>query len=124
MTRNRFLLLLILILIAAASVMAMGLVEAQNILNWLRGTDLTIHWTAESDEEIAGFHLYRADSPSSEFVRVNNSLITATSARAGTSEYRFVDKNVIRGRTYYYKLAIVYNSGQEIRKGPYAVTAD
>lgn len=124
MTRKRFSLLILLILVVAASVAAMGLVETPGLLDWLRGTELTIHWTVEGDDDVVGFHLYRADSASSEFEQINDALITATSVRAANSEYRFVDKNVIRGQTYYYKLSIVYASGQEVRKGPYAITAD
>lgn len=125
-TRKRFFLFLLLIVMVAATVAAMSLVEPRSFLNWLRRTELTIHWQTESEDDIAGFNLYRADSPGGDFIKINQSLITLNASKAGNgqSEFRFVDSNVIRGRTYYYKLAIVYRSGQVIRKGPYAITAD
>lgn len=123
-SRKRYLLILVLILLLAATLAAATLAERRDLLHMIRQSELTIRWKTESDEDIVGYNLYRADSPGGRFVRVNRTLIAHDAQQPNKSGFTYVDENVVRGETYYYQLEIIYRQGREIRKGPYAITAD
>lgn len=63
---------------------------------------VTIHWRANQETDIAYYKVYRNNAPTGTFTLVGTS--------TGTS---FVDTNVVNGNTYYYAVAAVDNAGQE-----------
>lgn len=80
-----------------------------------RETSLTITWTTESELDIIGFNLYRADTIDGEFEKINNELIPPAADPFVGGDHAFVDENVIRGKAYYYQLETVDRNGITIR---------
>jgi hypothetical protein len=80
-----------------------------------RDTTLNIHWTTESELDIVGFNLYRADSAEGEFVKINSELIPPAADPFVGGEHTFVDENVTRGKYYYYQLETVDRNGNTTR---------
>jgi hypothetical protein len=81
----------------------------------LQETTLTINWTTESELDIIGFNLYRADSAEGDFVKINDELIPPAADPFIGGEHAFVDEEVTRGQTYYYQLETVDRNGNTTR---------
>jgi uncharacterized delta-60 repeat protein len=84
------------------------------------GSDaILLQWETASELDILGFALYRAGSPDGVRTRLNEGLIPgqAPGSPVGSS-YRFVDKNVVAGTTYYYWLEGVDVYGSALQRGP------
>ncbi len=122
--RRGKLILIIILLLGLVIVSALVLRWQPQLLTSLTRTDLVIRWTTESELDIAGFNLYRSDTPDGEFVKINVELIPPAPDPFVGGEHKFVDENVIRGRTYYYQLESVSRHGGTTIQGPFAIPAD
>ena len=81
-------------------------------------------WTTESEVDLAGFNLYRSDSPDGPYVKVNATLIPGALDPLLGGKYAYTDTNVVAGRTYYYKLEDVELDGTTTLHGPIEVVAE
>jgi hypothetical protein len=89
----------------------------------LKETSLTIRWTTESELDIIGFNLYRADSAEGEFEKINSELIPPSADPFIGGEHTFVDEDVTRGETYFYQLETVDRHGNTTRSETIELTA-
>lgn len=79
---------------------------------------ITLHWRIESADENYGFILYRAESESGPWTRVNKKIIPGIGGTtADPHEFEYVDTDVIRGKDYWYRLIEVSLSGVESQMG-------
>ena len=85
---------------------------------------VVVEWTTESEVDLAGFNLYRSESPAGPYVKVNASLIPGASDPLLGGQYAYTDTNVVAGRTYYYKLEDVDLDGTTTLHGPIEVVAE
>ncbi|MCX5895484.1 MAG: hypothetical protein NTZ51_06610 [Proteobacteria bacterium] len=83
--------------------------------------EVTLVWITGSEIDNGGFNLYRSDSEEGEYIKINDTLITAE-GNAGGSSYEFVDKDVKNGKTYYYKLEDVDLNGNSTFHGSVSAT--
>jgi hypothetical protein len=65
---------------------------------------IDIEWETETEIDTAGFNIYRSNSAEGEFVRINPQIIPSQSDAVSGATYLYTDKNVERGKTYYYQL--------------------
>jgi len=68
---------------------------------------VALEWSANSEDELAGYNVYRSTSSFDEIssaTKLNSSLVSATS---------YTDESVSRGTTYYYRLTAVDDDGNE-----------
>lgn len=89
----------------------LGLAAAIVIIQVGSPAQIEIEWETETEFETAGFNIYRSDDPDADFLRINDRLIASESDAAAGAAYIFVDENVERGKTYYYRLEDVEYSG-------------
>jgi hypothetical protein len=82
-----------------------------------------VEWTTESEVDVAGFNLYRSESPDGPYVKINTALIPGSSDPLLGGEYVYTDTNVVAGQTYYYKLEDVDLDGTTTLHGPIEVVA-
>ena len=61
-------------------------------------------WKENSEDDLAGYNIYRSTTPGSGYQKINTSLIRW---------YRYTDKDVTTGETYYYVVTAVNTSGGE-----------
>lgn len=87
-----------------------------------RAGTIVIQWTTESERDNAGFNIYRAEAGQAEYFKVNDSLIPSEGTATQGASYRFVDKTVKIGRTYYYKLEDIDLNGTSTMRGPVSAT--
>ncbi len=72
---------------------------------------ILLKWETASEIDNMGFNIYRAESATGEFIKINDALIPAKGSATEGAAYRFVDWNVERGKTYYYKVEDIDTSG-------------
>ena len=85
---------------------------------------VVVEWTTESEVDMAGFNLYRSESPDGPYVKVNAALIPGSSDPLLGGKYVYTDTNVVAGHTYYYKLEDVELDGTTTLHGPIEVVAE
>jgi len=83
-----------------------------------------VEWTTESEVDVAGFNLYRSESPDGPYVKTNPALIPGASDPLLGGKYTYTDTNVVAGQTYYYKLEDVDLDGTTTLHGPIQVVAE
>jgi hypothetical protein len=88
------------------------------------GAAVQVNWQTAQEVANVGFNLYRADSRTGEFKKINPSLIPALSFSASGRSYGFVDSNVVLGDLYYYKLEDIDIYGKRTMHGPICVDWD
>ena len=72
------------------------------------GPRAVLRWKARSEKGVYGYLVYRANVENGRYQRVNAEIIhVSTSEFDEPSEYRFVDRNVETGRTYFYYLETI-----------------
>ncbi|WP_025321119.1 fibronectin type III domain-containing protein [Deferrisoma camini] len=65
---------------------------------------IRVQWSPPADPDVAGFHVYRAESPSEEFARLTGQPLRARA---------YDDTSVLGGRLYRYAVSAVDRSGNE-----------
>jgi len=83
----------------------------------IRGKAL-ITWETHSEVDNAGFHIWRAMGPKSEFLRLTSDLIPAQGFAYRGALYAYEDAAVLPGFTYFYKLEDVDMNGTSTFHGP------
>ncbi|MDZ7401005.1 MAG: T9SS type A sorting domain-containing protein [candidate division KSB1 bacterium] len=83
---------------------------------------VTLKWTTQSETENYGFQLYRSRSKDRDYQQITRTLIPGAGNSSQVHHYSFVDRDVMMGETYYYKLADVDFSGTIKFHGPIIVT--
>ncbi|NOX88983.1 MAG: S8 family serine peptidase [Calditrichaeota bacterium] len=81
-----------------------------------------LSWRTESEIDNLGFNILRSNSANDDFRTIASFLSDSTLRGLGTSsagkEYRFIDKTVKAGNTYYYLLEDVSINGSKTKHGP------
>jgi len=68
-----------------------------------------LEWETAVETAHAGFNVYRRSVSEREYVQLNSNLIKAD----GTRKYRYLDRNITVGETYYFKLEDVSLTGEK-----------
>jgi hypothetical protein len=67
-------------------------------------TPIKIEWETETEVNTAGFNLYRSTRRDGEFTKINRQLIPSEGSSVSGAAYAYIDRDVVAGQTYYYKL--------------------
>jgi hypothetical protein len=71
-----------------------------------------LKWETASEIDTAGFNIYRADAEDGVYNKINMALIPAKGSATEGAAYKFVDWNVEKDKTYYYKLEDIDSTGK------------
>lgn len=63
-----------------------------------------IEWETATEQNTAGFQLYRSSTPAGDFELITPAMIASEGSAVSGSHYSFVDSGVEPGETYYYLL--------------------
>ncbi len=96
---------------------------AQGAVSTPSPASVVVEWTTESELNLAGFNLYRSETPEGPYTKVNDALIPASLDPIAGGSYAYTDTNVIAGVTYFYKLEDVELDGGSITHGPLQIAA-
>lgn len=81
-----------------------------------------LEWNTESEIDNAGFNIYRAESESGAYIKINESLIPSQGSSTEGAVYEFTDSNVQNRKTYFYKLEDIDLNGTGTLHGPVSAT--
>lgn len=73
----------------------------------LLASSVSLAWTPNTETDLAGYWVYRTQTPGTNYVRLNTSVISSPS---------FVDTTAVAGTTYYYTVSATNTSGLESGK--------
>lgn len=82
---------------------------------------VALRWETATEIDTAGFNIWRANDKNGDYISVNGNLIPAKGSGAIGADYSYLDKNVLPGQTYYYKLEDVEIDGTRALHGPVSV---
>jgi hypothetical protein len=86
-------------------------------MQFLIPTKIEINWETETEFNTAGFNIYKSEDKIGPFEQINSSLIPSSSDAATGGSYSFVDENVRRDQTYYYRLEDVeFDNSKELHE--------
>jgi hypothetical protein len=78
--------------------------------------EVVLQWSARNEKGVYGYLVYRSPRREGPYRRINPEIIHARPVMPpATSTYRFVDTEVEPGRTYYYYLDTITQSGVKQR---------
>lgn len=100
-----------------------GIFTFYQAIRLYRSPMLLVEWSTASELDIAGFNVLRAEQADGPFTQVNRTLIPSASDSLTGGEYRYEDREVQSGQTYYYQLQEVELSGVTAVHGPIEVQA-
>jgi hypothetical protein len=75
------------------------------------GSTITLTWTTASETGMAGWNIYRSESPSGPFSRLNDVALPAFGDGTAETGYVYLDDTARPGRRYYYLLEGLTNRG-------------
>jgi hypothetical protein len=84
---------------------------------------VVVEWTTESEVNLAGFNIYRSESPDGPYAKLNDSLIPAAPDPIAGGSYSYTDATAESGVTYYYQLEDVELDGKATMHGPIVAVA-
>ena len=79
---------------------------------------VTLAWKTATEIDNAGFNLYRASTVDDVYHKINPTLIPAQGDPASGASYTYIDANIVKGGSYYYKLEDVDFNGISTLHGP------
>jgi hypothetical protein len=88
------------------------------------GNAVAVEWQTAQELSNFGFHLYRAPAASGPYERITKQLIAGLSFSVEGKSYRYVDKDVVPGTLYYYKLEDIDVFAKRTMHGPICVDWD
>ena len=75
------------------------------------GHGIVLEWTTAAERGLLGWNVYRSESPSGPYVRLNGVAVPAYGDGASDTGYVFADETVRPGRRYYYQLEGITSLG-------------
>ncbi len=84
---------------------------------------VTLAWETAAEIDNEGFNLWRGEATDGPYAKLNASLIPAQGDPDTGAGYEYVDSDVVKGVTYYYKLEDVDLHGVSTFHGPLSATA-
>ena len=84
------------------------------MLNIMLPPSLTVTWKTETENNTAGFHLYRLSGDDATPTQITPALIVAQGNSSQGASYRFKDGQVKQGKTYTYLLEEIELDGTAV----------
>jgi len=82
---------------------------------------VTLKWITESEVDNMGFHVYRSLVEHGTYERISSELIAGAGNSSTKQTYSFIDRDVVNGITYWYKLEDISIYGTSMMHGPISV---
>lgn len=105
MISNKTTLIFICIIAVIAGILALNLTQPT----------IRIRWATESELDVTGYNLYRANEPDGTFVKINTVLLPPADDPFIGGEHTYTDTETSWGKTYYYQLETIDRSGNSSR---------
>lgn len=70
-----------------------------------------VQWHTETEQNTAGFYIYRSTNPEGEFELITEEIIPSEGSAITGASYSFSDETAVSGETYYYLLEEIEYDG-------------
>lgn len=84
--------------------------------------EIKLIWKTETENDNAGFNVYRAEAEDGTYLRLGVSLIPAQGSTSSGALYTYTDRDVVNRKTYFYKLEDIDINGAATSHGPVSAT--
>jgi len=84
---------------------------------------VSVDWSTETEIDVVGFNILRANSKNGQYKKINNEIIPSSDNPLTGGDYHYIDKKVAKGSIYYYELEEVTSTGLGDHFGPISVKA-
>ncbi len=84
---------------------------------------IILTWKTATETDNAGFHLWRAEAGTENYVQITESLIPGEGTDISGASYEYTDADVTAGKSYSYKLEDIDLNGTSTFHGPVTATA-
>jgi hypothetical protein len=74
-------------------------------------SNYTLKWRTASEVQNFGYDIYRSESPKSGFIKISLEPILGAGTSDIINEYIYIDKNLTKGKTYYYYIESISENG-------------
>jgi hypothetical protein len=71
---------------------------------------------------LIGFEIYRSLAKNGEYIKISKEMIKTNYGSPEGHFYQRIDRNLENGKTYWYKLKCIYNTGESEYTDPFNVT--
>lgn len=86
--------------------------------------NILLTWETGSETNLQGFNLHRSETTNGAYTQINTSVIQALNhGQPVGASYSWLDEDVVRGETYYYKLEGLEDGGLKSYFGPVSARA-
>ncbi|RME65607.1 MAG: hypothetical protein D6790_01590, partial [Caldilineae bacterium] len=86
------------------------------------GEQVTVQWSTASEADMAGFQVLRGEAENGPFAPVSELIAAQYPGAAQGAAYTYTDREVEKGRTYWYKLQVLKLDGSREPYGLVSVT--
>jgi hypothetical protein len=86
--------------------------------------EVNLSWTTESELNNIGFNIWRSFMIHGDYFKINPNLIPGEGNSSHSHNYRFTDRDVINGMTYYYQLEDFAFDGSSKMNGPIEINLE
>jgi hypothetical protein len=87
----------------------------------MQNNQINILWSTESETNLSGYHIFRAENDTYEnAIRISSQIIQPNNC-CSTSNYSFIDSEIENNKTYYYWLSSFEMNGSNNLYGPVSV---
>ncbi len=77
------------------------------------GDMVVVRWNTESEVDLQGFYVLRAEKENGEYYRLNTEFIKAQGNHSSRSHYEYSDQTVLPAQEYWYRIEMVYTDGHK-----------
>jgi len=73
---------------------------------------VVLKWSTATEKDVYGYNLFRSQTQEGKFEKINHKVIKGSGTSTDSHAYKYTDKYLKLGKTYYYRLQEVTTSGQ------------
>lgn len=82
------------------------------------GSGPLLRWAVQHESSIQGYAIYRSDTESGPFVRINKDTVPTRAVGEGGASYQWRDNSAVSGRTYWYYVGVLNKDASKANLTP------
>lgn len=85
------------------------------VMQFVAPIEIEVKWTTATEQEMAGFNLYRRESAGGNFIQINDHFIPGQGNALTGASYTYRDRRIVAGQKYYYRLEqVAYDNSRHM----------
>ncbi|MBN2410153.1 T9SS type A sorting domain-containing protein [candidate division KSB1 bacterium] len=88
----------------------------------IKNNSILLKWTTETETNCYGYNIYKSEQEIGPYSIINTKIIPGAGTSTQKNHYEFIDSNINKSQTYYYKIDQVDINGKHSYYGPLAAS--